>query len=93
LFKARYWFAQVKRCEGYLIKLRFIGYEEESKYDFWMHSCDAKLHPIGWASENNIILTPPKNILELQEEWREYLLEKMVGFRTLPKDFHQKVLC
>lgn len=87
----RYWFAQITRCEGYLVKLRYIGYEDDSQDDFWMHLCDKKLHPIGWSNENDITLTPPKRIEKLREPWRNYLLEKMVGLRTLPKDIHQKV--
>lgn len=86
-----YWFASVIEYAGYLAKLRYIGYEEESKNDFWMHACDSNLHPIGWSSDNDISLAPPDTIIDQREDWRKYLIEKMPGFKTIPKNFHKKV--
>ena len=86
-----YWFAQVIEYQGYLAKLRYIGYENDSRNDFWMHMCDSEVHHVCWSTENDINIVPPESIIEDREDWKAYVLEKIVGFKTIPKDFHKKV--
>ena len=87
-----YWFAQVIEYQGYLAKLRYIGYENDARHDFWMHMCDSEVHHVCWSTENDINIVPPEAIIEDREDWKAYVLQKIVGFKTIPKDFHKKVV-
>ena len=86
-----YWFAVVVKSAGYLVRLRYFGYAGDGRSDFWMHMCDEELHPVGWTSENDFSLVPPESIFEERDDWREYCVSKLVGYKTLPPDFRQKV--
>lgn len=86
-----YWFASVVKYAGYLVKLRYIGYDEDNSKDFWLHMCDSNIHHVGWSWNNNITLTPPESIIDFKEDWKLFLMEKLVGFKTLPNDFNENV--
>jgi len=87
-----FWFAKVVQTAGYLVKLRYFGASSEaSENEFWMHMCDDSLHPVGWTSENDFNLVPPESIVEQCEDWRDFCLKELVGYKTLPNNFKQKV--
>jgi hypothetical protein len=92
--EASNWFAHVLTYQGYFLKLRYIGFEQEAKYDFWMHICDDRLNPVGWSTLNGSNLVPPaKALIERNhEDWTLYLQKKLIGHKTLPKAF-RKTLC
>ncbi len=87
-----FWFAKVIQFAGYLIKLRYFGASSsDSNNDFWMHICDERLHPVGWTSENDFNLVPPEFIVEYCEDWRDFCLKELVGYKTIPNNFKKKV--
>lgn len=86
-----YWFAEVIKISGYWFKLRYIGFEEDSSSDFWMHINDKDLHHVGWATDNQYFLTPPMKIIMKKDKWEEYAIEKILYSRTLSKNLSQKV--
>ena len=86
-----YWFASVIKYAGYLAKLRYVGFEDDSSADFWVHMCDTNLHPVGWAAEADQPIVPPFAIANKTEDWKEYLIAHLTGFKTLPKNFHKRV--
>lgn len=86
-----YWFATIIQYAGYLVKLRYVGYEDESKNDFWMHMCDSTLHPVGWSTKHDISLIPPETLIEQYENWKSYLEKILISKKTLPTDFHIKI--
>ena len=86
-----YWFASVIKYAGYLAKLRYVGFEDDSSADFWVHMCDTNLHPVGWAAEADQPIVPPFAIANKTEDWKEYLITHLTGFKTLPKNFHKRV--
>jgi hypothetical protein len=55
-----YWVATVKRICGYRFLVRFEGYEEEDKKDFWVNIGSGKLRQVGWCSTTGHALLPPK---------------------------------
>lgn len=86
-----YWFARVIDSAGYLVKLRYFGYDDEDNPpDFWMHMYDDDLHPVGWTSIHDFSLVPPESIID-KHEWSEYCVQKLVGFKTIQNDFKQKI--
>lgn len=88
-FHARaYWIATVIKLAGYNVKLRYEGFEEDSSQDFWCNLGSADIHPIGWCAVNSKLLVPPQSLHQQLEDWKSYLMKRLVGAHTLPVDFH-----
>lgn len=58
-----YWVATIITTCGQLLLLRFSGYGEDRKADFWCDVMTAELHPVGWCAQNNKTLMPPEGRL------------------------------
>ena len=54
-----YWVATVITTCGQLLLLRYCGYGEDRRADFWCDVVIADLHPVGWCTQNNKTLMPP----------------------------------
>jgi len=81
-----FWFAEVQQVEGYKGLLRYLGMEK-SGFDFWASLCSHDVHPVGWAASNDLIILPPRSIEKTQRDWKRYIVEKLEGRHTFPKDF------
>ena len=55
-----YWVATIITTCGQLLLLRFSGYGEDRKADFWCDVMTAELHPVGWCTQNNKTLMSPE---------------------------------
>lgn len=55
-----YWVATIITTCGQLLLLRYSGYGEDRKADFWCDVMTAELHPVGWCAQNNKTLMPPE---------------------------------
>lgn len=55
-----YWVASIITTCGQLLLLRFSGYGDDRKADFWCDVMTAELHPVGWCALNNKALMPPE---------------------------------
>ncbi|XP_041113689.1 scm-like with four MBT domains protein 2 isoform X1 [Polyodon spathula] len=86
-----YWVATIITTCRQLLLLRFSGYGEDRKADFWCDVMTADLHPVGWCTQNNKVLMPPeencylrKAIKEKYTDWTEFLIQELTGSRTAP---------
>ncbi|KAM4614712.1 scm-like with four MBT domains protein 2 isoform 2-T2 [Polymixia lowei] len=79
-----YWVATIITTCGQLLLLRFSGYGEDRKADFWCDIMTAELHPIGWCAQNNKTLVPPEAIKEKYSDWTDFLIQDLTGSRTAP---------
>ncbi|XP_029317532.1 scm-like with four MBT domains protein 2 isoform X2 [Cottoperca gobio] len=79
-----YWVATIITTCGQLLLLRFSGYGDDRKADFWCDVMTAELHPVGWCTQNNKTLMPPEAIKEKYSDWTEYLVQDLTGSRTAP---------
>ncbi|XP_038594253.1 scm-like with four MBT domains protein 2 isoform X2 [Micropterus salmoides] len=79
-----YWVATIITTCGQLLLLRFSGYGEDRKADFWCDVMTADLHPVGWCTQNNKTLMPPEAIKEKYNDWTEFLIQDLTGSRTAP---------
>ncbi|MFT7798259.1 scm-like with four MBT domains protein 2 isoform X2 [Arapaima gigas] len=79
-----YWVATIITTCGQLLLLRFCGYGDERKADFWCDVMTADLHPVGWCTQNNKVLMPPEAIKERYSDWAEFLIQELTGSRTAP---------
>nr|XP_046235655.1 scm-like with four MBT domains protein 2 isoform X2 [Scatophagus argus] len=79
-----YWVATIITTCGQLLLLRFSGYGDDRKADFWCDVMTAELHPVGWCTLNNKTLMPPEAIKEKYSDWTEFLVRDLTGSRTAP---------
>jgi hypothetical protein len=102
-----FWFASIIRVEGYLALLRYEGCDEDSSMDFWCNLCNKDVHCVGWCGQQGVKLAPPRSkrrslsgdfhvlffqgIEHRQTDWKTFLVNKLVGSKTLPDSFRQKV--
>uniref|UniRef100_A0A3B3QWW8 Scm like with four mbt domains 2 n=1 Tax=Paramormyrops kingsleyae TaxID=1676925 RepID=A0A3B3QWW8_9TELE len=86
-----YWVATIITTCGQLLLLRFCGYGDERKADFWCDVMTADLHPVGWCTQNNKVLMPPEAIKERCSDWTEFLIQELTGARTAPANLLEGV--
>uniref|UniRef100_A0A8C1F6C9 Scm like with four mbt domains 2 n=1 Tax=Cyprinus carpio carpio TaxID=630221 RepID=A0A8C1F6C9_CYPCA len=79
-----YWVATIITTCGQLLLLRYCGYGDDRKADFWCDVMTAELHPVGWCAQNNKTLQPPEAIKEKNSDWTEFLIKELTGSRTAP---------
>ncbi|GAB1285962.1 Scm-like with four MBT domains protein 2 [Apodemus speciosus] len=79
-----YWVATIITTCGQLLLLRYCGYGEDRRADFWCDVIIADLHPVGWCTQNNKVLRPPDAIKEKYTDWTEFLIRELTGSRTAP---------
>ncbi|KAF7481046.1 Hypothetical predicted protein [Marmota monax] len=79
-----YWVATIITTCGQLLLLRYCGYGEDRRADFWCDVVIADLHPVGWCTQNNKVLMPPDAIKEKYADWTEFLIHDLTGSRTAP---------
>lgn len=54
-----YWVATIITTCGQLLLLRYCGYGDDRRADFWCDVMTADLHPVGWCTQNSKVLMPP----------------------------------
>ncbi|XP_063164547.1 scm-like with four MBT domains protein 2 isoform X2 [Candoia aspera] len=79
-----YWVATTITTCGQLLLLRYCGYEDDRRADFWCDVMTADLHPVGWCTQNGKVLMPPNAIKEKYSDWTEFLIRDLTGSRTAP---------
>ncbi|XP_012733155.2 scm-like with four MBT domains protein 2 isoform X1 [Fundulus heteroclitus] len=86
-----YWVATIITTCGQLLLLRYSGYGDDRKADFWCDVMTAELHPVGWCAQNDKTLMPPEDnvylrtaIKEKYSDWTEFLIQDLTGSRTAP---------
>lgn len=67
-----YWVATVITTCGQLLLLRYCGYGEDRRADFWCDVVIADLHPVGWCTQNNKALMPPDGKLPAGPGFRAF---------------------
>ncbi|KAL7982825.1 hypothetical protein Chor_013161 [Crotalus horridus] len=79
-----YWVATTIATCGQLLLLRYCGYEDDRRADFWCDVMTADLHPVGWCTQNGKVLMPPDAIKEKYSDWTDFLIRDLTGSRTVP---------
>uniref|UniRef100_A0A3Q2QA72 Scm like with four mbt domains 1 n=1 Tax=Fundulus heteroclitus TaxID=8078 RepID=A0A3Q2QA72_FUNHE len=73
-----YWVAAIITTCGQLLLLRYEGYQDDRRADFWCDIMTADLHPLGWSRQHGKTMRPPEGVREKHPEW-EALLEKALA--------------
>lgn len=91
VYSKSYWIASILRISGYYVLLRYEGFGQDGSKDFWMNITSEKVHPVGWCITKGKPLIPPKSIVSKYADWREFLVKRLTGARTLPINFYAKL--
>ncbi|CAG5115770.1 unnamed protein product, partial [Candidula unifasciata] len=86
-----YWITTVLKICGYKILLRYEGFGSDSSKDFWSNLLTEDVHNVGWCATYGRILAPPKSIKDKYSDWKEFLIKRLTGTRTIPPNFHAKM--
>uniref|UniRef100_A0A672HXP7 Scm like with four mbt domains 1 n=1 Tax=Salarias fasciatus TaxID=181472 RepID=A0A672HXP7_SALFA len=73
-----YWVANIITTCGQLLLLRYEGYQDDRRADFWCDTMTADLHPLGWSRQHGKSMRPPEGVREKHQDW-EALLEKALA--------------
>ncbi|POI34092.1 hypothetical protein CIB84_002157, partial [Bambusicola thoracicus] len=79
-----YWVATIITTCGQLLLLRYDGYGEDRKADFWCDIMTADLHPIGWCEQNEKVLKVPEGIKDKIPDQKEFLQRVLKGACSAP---------
>uniref|UniRef100_A0A8D9A729 Polycomb protein Sfmbt n=1 Tax=Cacopsylla melanoneura TaxID=428564 RepID=A0A8D9A729_9HEMI len=86
-----FWVASVTRIAGYKALLRYEGFGEDGSKDFWVNLCSSSVHPVGWCATRGKPLIPPRSIETKYSDWKQFLVKRLTGARTLPSNFYHRV--
>ncbi|XP_075224784.1 polycomb protein Sfmbt-like isoform X3 [Lycorma delicatula] len=90
-FPDSFWVATVLKIAGYKALLRYEGFGQNDAKDFWVNLCSSTVHPVGWCATRGKPLIPPKTIEDKYKDWKDFLVKRLTGARTLPSNFYNKV--
>ncbi|XP_014477353.1 PREDICTED: polycomb protein Sfmbt-like [Dinoponera quadriceps] len=90
-FPDSFWVATVLRICGYRALLRYEGFGHNADKDFWVSLCSNDIHPVGWCATIGKPLIPPNTIADKYKDWKDFLMRRLTGARTLPTNFYNKV--
>ncbi|KAG8035732.1 hypothetical protein G9C98_001388 [Cotesia typhae] len=90
-FPDSFWVATVLRISGYKALLRYEGFGQNSEKDFWVSLCSSDIHQVGWCATIGKPLIPPNTIANKYKDWKDFLMRRLTGARTLPTNFYNKV--
>uniref|UniRef100_A0A8C8REC5 Scm like with four mbt domains 1 n=1 Tax=Pelusios castaneus TaxID=367368 RepID=A0A8C8REC5_9SAUR len=79
-----YWVATIITTCGQLLLLRYDGYGEDRKADFWCDIMTADLHAVGWCEQNKKILKVPEGIKDKISDQEEFLQQTLTGACSAP---------
>uniref|UniRef100_A0A2D4H5R0 SAM domain-containing protein n=1 Tax=Micrurus lemniscatus lemniscatus TaxID=129467 RepID=A0A2D4H5R0_MICLE len=79
-----YWIATIITTCGQLLLLRYDGYGEDRKADFWCDIMTADLHPLGWCEQNKKTLKVPEGIKDKIPNKIEFLQQTLKGACSPP---------
>uniref|UniRef100_A0A452RC30 Scm like with four mbt domains 1 n=1 Tax=Ursus americanus TaxID=9643 RepID=A0A452RC30_URSAM len=79
-----YWVATIITTCEQLLLLRYDGYGEDRRADFWCDIRKADLYPIGWCEQNRKTLEAPEGIRDKVSDWDEFLRQTLMGACSPP---------
>uniref|UniRef100_A0A8C6V345 Scm like with four mbt domains 1 n=1 Tax=Neogobius melanostomus TaxID=47308 RepID=A0A8C6V345_9GOBI len=73
-----YWVANIITTCGQLLLLRYEGYQDDRRADFWCDIMTSDLYPLGWSRQHGKTMRAPEGVREKHQDW-EALLEKALA--------------
>ncbi|KAH8276419.1 hypothetical protein KR018_005704 [Drosophila ironensis] len=85
-----FWVATILEIKGYKALMSYEGFDSDSN-DFWVNLCNAEVHSVGWCATRGKPLIPPRTIEHKYKDWKDFLVGRLSGARTLPSNFYNKI--
>ncbi|XP_034472824.1 polycomb protein Sfmbt isoform X1 [Drosophila innubila] len=85
-----FWVATILEIKGYKALMSYEGFDTDS-HDFWVNLCNAEVHSVGWCATRGKPLIPPRTIERKYKDWKDFLVGRLSGARTLPSNFYNKI--
>ncbi|KAH8392248.1 hypothetical protein KR215_003887 [Drosophila sulfurigaster] len=85
-----FWVATILEIKGYKALMSYEGFDTDS-HDFWVNLCNAEVHSVGWCATRGKPLIPPRSIEHKYKDWKDFLVGRLSGARTLPSNFYNKI--
>ncbi|KAH8413346.1 hypothetical protein KR009_010096 [Drosophila setifemur] len=85
-----FWVATILEIKGYKALMSYEGFDTDS-HDFWVNLCNAEVHSVGWCATRGKPLIPPRTIEHKYKDWKDFLVGRLSGARTLPSNFYNKI--
>ncbi|KFO25192.1 Scm-like with four MBT domains protein 1 [Fukomys damarensis] len=79
-----FWVATIITTCEQLLLLRYDGYGEDRRADFWCDIRKADLYPIGWCEQNKKTLEAPEGIRDKVSDWDAFLRQSLMGACSPP---------
>ncbi|CAL8079714.1 unnamed protein product [Orchesella dallaii] len=89
-YETVFWPAKVIKVKGYLVLLRYEGFENDSTSDFWIHICSPEIHHVGWCCTNKKPCVPPKSIEQKINDCQNFLTTRS-NVPMLPFNFREEI--
>nr|XP_029539135.1 scm-like with four MBT domains protein 1 isoform X2 [Oncorhynchus nerka] len=79
-----YWVATIITACGQLLLLRYEGYHDDRRADFWSDIMTSDLHPLGWGRQQGRPMRPPNGVREKHGDWEAVLEEALAQGGSAP---------
>uniref|UniRef100_A0A8C8H4K2 SLED domain-containing protein n=1 Tax=Oncorhynchus tshawytscha TaxID=74940 RepID=A0A8C8H4K2_ONCTS len=86
-----YWVATIITACGQLLLLRYEGYHDDRRADFWSDIMTSDLHPLGWGRQQGRPMRPPNGVREKHGDWEAVLEEALAQGGSAPAHLLQGV--
>ncbi|XP_041744142.1 scm-like with four MBT domains protein 1 [Coregonus clupeaformis] len=79
-----YWVATIITTCGQLLLLRYKGYHDDRRADFWCDVMTSDLHPLGWGRQQGRPMRPPCGVRKKHGDWEAVLEEALAQGGSAP---------
>jgi hypothetical protein len=81
-----YWIASIVMACGPLLRLRFVGQEEDRTKDFWCDLTKVQVYPLGWCQEHHLCLQPPSDLLPKLLDYEAFAIQALQNAESVPPE-------
>ncbi|KAJ3601917.1 hypothetical protein NHX12_029678 [Muraenolepis orangiensis] len=90
---APHWVASIITTCGQLLLLRYEGYHDDRRADFWCDIMTADLHPLGWSRQHGKTMRAPEGVREKHQDWEVLLETALAEEDSAPANLLEMLLC
>ncbi|KAJ9576505.1 hypothetical protein L9F63_025600 [Diploptera punctata] len=81
---ACYWLASIVMACGPLLRLRYIGHQEDRTKDFWCDLTKVQVYPLGRCKEQNMSIQPPDELVPKLLDCKAFVAQAMQTAESVP---------
>lgn len=81
-----YWIASIVMACGPLLRLRFVGQEEDRTKDFWCDLTKVQVYPLGWCRDHHLHLKPPSELVPKLPDCEALVIRALQNAESVPPE-------